>query len=786
MLGLMLYLFTVSPLAWLIAMAWVGGGTLVYYLYVVRRESARRRRTPIVEAKMELTRDFRVLLPVGKPERVEQLAPLAAALAEANNGEVIAMHVEVVPPQLPLSNGLQFTEHAWPPLKRALQIVSEAHVPVHSLMRLGHDAASGIVETARETKADLIIMGWRPKPRTRDRLLGPTLDPLLTEPPSNVMVLRAETLDSPRRILVPMAGGPNAIVALKYALRLAAVWDGQVTALNIVRSTATPTERTAAEAMLREATKEYHDHPRLSYTVASADSPTEGILRTANDYDLIMIGASREGMVGRVLFGDVPEAVANAASAAVIIVKQRVGPVTGWLRRALNGLREHLPSISAEERVEVYKAIRRSARPDADYFVMIGLSAGIASLGLLLNSPAVIIGAMLVAPLMAAIVGLGMGVVMGDLRLLRLAAGATLRGMLLAIVISIVAGWFAFDSTPTAEILSRTQPTLLDLGVALVSGAAGAYALCRKDVSASLPGVAIAAALVPPLAVVGIGISKGNVAVAGGSLLLFLTNLIAISAASAVVFLLFGYRPSAEAERMTVLRRGAIGATILLGVVAVALGALTFDLVQQVRFDQAVRDSVAEQVQLIEPAAEVVEVKINNDNQDIVRLDVTIRSSHSISYQETVDLQKRIAAQLNRTIALVLTVVPVTQLDPFIPPTPTLTPTPTFTPTPGPTSTPTSTLTPAPTLTPLPTSTPTAMPRLTPTPIVSGVIANTNGQGVFVHTSPDGPTFTVWREGTPVILIRGPETAGGFDWLYLRDDTGAEGWVAAPYVDFAK
>jgi len=223
-----------------------------------------------------------------------------------------------------------------------------------------------------------------------------------------------------------------------------------------------------------------------------------------------MLGASRESTVNRVLFGDIPEKVAAASPAPVIIVKRRVGPMTNWLRRALDRLSAWMPRVSAEERVDVYRSIRRGARPDADYFVMIGLAAAIASFGLLLNSPAVIIGAMLVAPLMAAIVGLGMGIMMGDVRLLKLAASATLRGMLLAITVGFVIGLLASNSIQTGEVLSRTQPALLDLGVALASGAAGAYALCRKDVSASLPGVAIAAALVPPLATVGIGLAVGG------------------------------------------------------------------------------------------------------------------------------------------------------------------------------------------------------------------------------------------------------------------------------------
>jgi uncharacterized hydrophobic protein (TIGR00271 family) len=463
--------------------------------------------------------------------------------------------------------------------------------------------------------------------------------------------------------------------------------------------------------------------------------------------------------------------------------------MTHWPRYILDRTSKWVPQLNAEQRVEVHKAIRRAARPDADYFVMIGLAAAIAAFGLLLNSPVVIIGAMLVAPLMAAIMGLGMGIMMGDLRLLRLAASATLRGMLLAIAVGFLVGFFAPGSIQTAEILGRTRPALLDLGVALVSGAAGAYALCRKNVSAALPGVAIAAALVPPLATVGIGLSHGNFLVAGGALLLFVTNLVAISAASVVVFLLFGFRPSAETERLVILQRGAIGTALLFVIVTVTLGVLTFNIVNQARVDQAIRDAVAAEVLQL-GRMQLTDVKIDPFVDDIVHLEITVRSPQSVSYEQTVALQQAFAKRLNRTVALLLTVIPTTQLDPFVPPTPTptptltLTPTPTYTSTPGPTPTPTNTPTATPAFTPTPTSTSTATP--TATPVTMGSVVKTNGSGLRVHVAPAGPAFTNWRDGTLLTLLTGPVTADGQAWLQMRDENGITGWVAAEYIDLGR
>lgn len=728
---------------------------------------------------MRFPQDYHVLLPVANPKHVEQLALLAAMLAKANEGDVLALHVQ---------GGLVSAGQVPPVLQRAQQIVSQAGVPVHTAAKVGRDAVAGILETARQVEADAIVIGWKPRSRTRDRLLGSTLDRLLADPPCDVLILRAGTFHTVRRILVPLSRDVHTTCALRHALGLAECWDGHVTAITVLDARATEGKYAEAEKLLREALGKYAEHPRLTIQVIAAASVAEGIIRQAAQHDLVMLDTSQEGVLVRVLFGDVPERVAKAADIPVVIVKRRVGAMTNWLRRGLDRASAMLPRLTDDDRVEVYKAIRLAARPDIDYFVMIGLAAGIAALGLLLNSPAVIIGAMLVAPLMAAIVGLGMGIVMGDLPLLRLAASATLRGMLLAVGVGIAAGFLALNSTPTAEILGRTQPTLLDLGVALVSGAAGAYALCRKDVSASLPGVAIAAALVPPLTTVGIGLRWGSLAIAGGALLLFLTNLIAISAASTIVFLLFGFRPGEETERINILRRGGTAAIALLLIVAVTLGVLTYRLVSQVRFNQDVRAAVASEVYQLDQA-EVDEITIEPLAQGEIHLQVSIRSPHSVSHEQTVAIQKGIAERINRTVSLLLTVIPTTQLDPFVPPTPTPTITRTPTPTPGPsptltatsTNTPTSTPTFTPTLTA--THTPTPTPTFTPTPI-SARIANTGGAGAFMRDTPgrQGKVVTALSEGTPMQILYRRESVNGEEWVEVRDLLGRTGWVMAQFL----
>ena len=221
----------------------------------------------------------------------------------------------------------------------------------------------------------------------------------------------------------------------------------------------------------------------------------------------------------------------------------------------------------------------------------------IAALGLIVDSPAVVIGAMLVAPLMSPIVGTGMAIVLGDARFLRLSLVAVLRGVALAVAVGALSGLLYLDRPLTAELLARTEPTLLDLAIALFSGLAGAYALSNSDAAGALPGVAIAAALVPPLATVGISLTTGHEQEALGALLLFTTNFVAISSATALVFLILGFRPRiARRERHSARARNVRIAMMLLGIIAALLTTTTYRLARNSRLESHIRSVIYQSV----------------------------------------------------------------------------------------------------------------------------------------------------------------------------------------------
>ena len=208
------------------------------------------------------------------------------------------------------------------------------------------------------------------------------------------------------------------------------------------------------------------------------------------------------------------------------------------------------------------------------FIVLLVLASCIATYGLLGDSVAVVIGAMIVAPLMLPIMGLAFSVSVGDQR----AIGNTLVVSLLGIVTAVAVGFLltlpiAQVTKPEAiqQIMIRTAPHLLDLMAALMTGLAGAFALARKDVSDTLPGVAIAVSLVPPLANAGILFAAGEPGLASGSLLLFGTNYVAILLTGALVFAVMGFRQAPSPFDPRARRRAVLVAVIALLIIAIPL-----------------------------------------------------------------------------------------------------------------------------------------------------------------------------------------------------------------------
>jgi len=231
--------------------------------------------------------------------------------------------------------------------------------------------------------------------------------------------------------------------------------------------------------------------------------------------------------------------------------------------------------ISDDRALIVYKEIVKGSEPGLRFYIMVAVSTAIASFGLIQNSSAVVIGAMLVAPLMTPIFGISLSLIRGDTRLF----GRSFRAEIIGVIVSVLFALFICLFLPgievTDEMLSRTKPNLIDLLIAIFAGFAGAYALVDEQISPALPGVAVATAIVPPLANVGLCISLGAYQGAIGSFLLFFANFLSILLISSSLFLYVGMsRDFPTISTKTFLRRfglACLGFLVITGFLSRAL-----------------------------------------------------------------------------------------------------------------------------------------------------------------------------------------------------------------------
>lgn len=214
--------------------------------------------------------------------------------------------------------------------------------------------------------------------------------------------------------------------------------------------------------------------------------------------------------------------------------------------------RRYLPRpVDPKAGEQLENELLEDARWTINYEVLIVGSCAIATFGLVNNSAAVIIGAMLIAPLMLPLRALAFGFLEGNWLLLRRGALSLFGGTLLAIVLSCLIGWLARIPPLGSEILSRTQPNLVDLGIAISAGGISGFAKIRKGISDALAGTAISVALMPPLCVVGLSLSQGIWVYSSGAFLLYLTNLLGIVLACQLVFIVAGYTKMSRSLALT-------------------------------------------------------------------------------------------------------------------------------------------------------------------------------------------------------------------------------------------
>lgn len=349
-----------------------------------------------------------------------------------------------------------------------------------------------------------------------------------------------------------------------------------------------------------------------------------------------------------------------------------LNPNVGWYARLKSHLRQKYPVRTknleefwnsqsgdwhwlAEKPIPLASLSRnlwRASVPSLSFYFLLGLSGVIATLGLLANSVAIIIGAMIIAPLIGPITGIAYSATIANRRLLRRSLLTLATGVLFTVFISFLVALLVGLRTITPEILSRTNPTLIDLAIALAAGAAGAFANTRRRIADALPGVAIAVALVPPLSVVGIGLALKDGSLSFGALVLFITNLTGIIFSGVVILLLQSYGSVKRAKQ------GLIFSLTMLLILGLPLGWSLQGLIVQNDVSHNVNQIVRQQIATLNNS-DLRSVKVIPDpNKVLVEIEVAA-APNSIDRDRLTVVRDLLAQKLEEQVELNVKIVPI-------------------------------------------------------------------------------------------------------------------------------
>jgi len=426
------------------------------------------------------------------------------------------------------------------------------------------DLTTATLENIRQHEPEFLVMAGEDLADPRKWMHR--TNPLFRQSPCTTVAVypgahepRAES-----RLLVLANDSSHDAAMTAMAVRLATHGETRTTIARIEEGGEEAIEvgRRELRQLMRAANAKRHDHVRRRVLLLD---DRESLTREFQDNDFVLVAAPAPEGPFQVLQGVVGPSVA--------IVKR--APPLRWGRRP-HDVRWR-PRLSPADYADLVHTLRHGSKLNADFLVMLGLAAAIASWGLLQDSAAVVIGSMLLAPLMTPMIAIGLALAQGNPTFGRKSMASVLVGFVVALCISLLIGLLTPGLEITLQVLARGAPNLIDLCIALGSGAAAAYALARPSLVGAVAGVAIATALVPPLCSMGISITYHDFANAQGAGLMFITNLVAIILGAAATFRTLGVVPlkTTHGQRRWVIR--------VVGVLAVSVIILAFPLQSALR-----------------------------------------------------------------------------------------------------------------------------------------------------------------------------------------------------------
>ncbi|MFW6133300.1 MAG: amino acid permease [Planctomycetota bacterium] len=320
----------ISRLAMVVAPAWILAGAGVYLFYARRRAIATEEEIQVLaETEAPPGGEYRVMVAVANPDNALSLVRQTYRLCDATGARVELLHMVPVPPQVPLSDAEQYMTAGREGLLESMLYLAPLF-PISTHLRYCRNPARGIVSAVRERRTNLLIMGWHGRPTHRTFRIGSTVDPVIERAPCNVVVMKDCGGDRVfRRVLVPVAGGPNSAYALEIAAILADRDEGELTAFYVDRGG----DRFDLQAFCDTRSEQVRIPPeRVHAKSVPGHSVVEAILAEAADYDLVVLGCTEQPVLRQIAHDPIPERVARRCDRPLVMAKAS-GGLRSWLRR---------------------------------------------------------------------------------------------------------------------------------------------------------------------------------------------------------------------------------------------------------------------------------------------------------------------------------------------------------------------------------------------------------------------------------------------------------------------
>ena len=323
------WLVHMSPAAWIVVPAWIIAGVALYQTYGKRHAVTTEEEILVLEEERAPAGDeYRVMVAVENSEDAIMLAPNAYKLCAVKQARTELLHMVPIPDQVPLADADRYVMVGKEGIVEAMLYLVR-HFPVSQSLRYCRNVARGIVSAVREKRVDMLIMGWHGEHRAHAFSLGSTLDPVMEQSPSSVVVMKACGGNrSFRRVLVPIAGGRNSEFALDVASALADPDEGEVVVFTVVGGRKSGVEQFLARYSQRGGLM----NGKISAKTVVARDPAAAILEEGADYDLIVLGWTARPRLERLTRRSVPARVARECDGPLILVKAS-GGIGSWLAR---------------------------------------------------------------------------------------------------------------------------------------------------------------------------------------------------------------------------------------------------------------------------------------------------------------------------------------------------------------------------------------------------------------------------------------------------------------------